>query len=169
MRAPACQRPAHVATSYSRRAKRLWLLSGSLTDSKQSVQDYNLILHQMANKGASLWFGTRASGQYPAPTAVVGNSDTDSVFELSSIIKDTRFDLDDQLIDSSAYRRALASLIQAQASSNRFDGEVAAPLERWMAMSEASGASHGDNTGVELATETRAGIDPRQMSLRGSK
>jgi hypothetical protein len=68
----------------------------------------------MANKGLSLWRGNHSSGQHRAPTAVVGISDADSVFELSSIITDTRFDFDDQVLQSKAYQRAMIYLGQVQ-------------------------------------------------------
>ncbi|KAF3265396.1 GTP-binding protein Rho1 [Orbilia oligospora] len=93
--------------------------SESLTKIEQSMQDYNKILKHMADKGISLWRGAHSSGGFPVPTAIVGNNETDSVFELSSIITDTRFDFDDQVIDSKAYRRALVNLRQAQAYSGQ--------------------------------------------------
>ncbi|KAJ9602906.1 hypothetical protein H2200_012686 [Cladophialophora chaetospira] len=93
--------------------------SESLTKLEQSMQDYNIVLQHMAGKGLSLWRGIHSSGQYQTPTTIVGNSETDSVFELSSIITDTRFDFDDQVINSKAYRRALGNLRQAQIDPNR--------------------------------------------------
>ncbi|KAK6519735.1 GTP-binding protein Rho1, variant 2 [Arthrobotrys conoides] len=88
------------------------------------MQDYNIILKQMANKSISLWRGARSSSGYQVPTAIVGNSDKDSVFEISSIITDTRFDFDDQIINSKAYRRALVNLQQAQGYLEQLDNEL---------------------------------------------
>lgn len=75
----------------------------------------------MANKGLSLWQGNRPTGENRAPRAIVSSGEADSVFELSSIITDTRFDFDDLVIDSKAYRRALMNLRRAQSRASHSD------------------------------------------------
>jgi hypothetical protein len=88
--------------------------SESMSDVKQSIQDYNIILQQMANKGISLWRGSHAVGQQRSPpTTIIGLNEADSVFEMSSIITDTRFDFDSEVMNSKAYQKAMVYLRQA--------------------------------------------------------
>jgi len=109
----------------------------SLTEVKQSIQDYNIILQQMANKGLSLWRGNQSPGQqHTPPAAIVGNGDTDSVFELSSIITGTRFDFDYQVLDSRAYRSTMMylkhtqQLKEAGATNDEYEQRGKQPAER---------------------------------------
>ncbi|KAF3933020.1 hypothetical protein ABW20_dc0105758 [Dactylellina cionopaga] len=122
--------------------------SESLTKIEQSMQDYNIILQQMAGKGISLWRGAHSSGQFHVPTAIIGNSEVDSVFELSSIITDTRFDFDDQVVSSKAYRRALASLKQAQNDPGQLDNNLNGPQQ----MPDTFGGIETNNFDEEVAS-----------------
>ncbi len=120
------------------------------------MQDYNVILQHMAEKGLSLWRGVHSSGQYQVPTAIVGNSEADSVFELSSIVTDTRFDFDDQVINSKAYRRALGNLRQAQSHPGELDNNSDSPERALHDLRESrTNSGHGDE-----ATSAKGGFSP---------
>ncbi|RVD85469.1 uncharacterized protein DFL_003790 [Arthrobotrys flagrans] len=130
--------------------------SESLTKIEQSMQDYNIILQHMADRSLSLWRRAHTSEDFRVPIAIVGNSEADSVFELSSIITDTRFDFDDQVINSKAYRRALANLRQAQNYSRQLDINLNESQQTLDAF-EGSGA---DNIDDEVASPKTEIISP---------
>jgi hypothetical protein len=73
------------------------------------VQDSHIILQQIARRARSLWQESQHGDSAQGPPEIICG-DRDSVFELSSIITDTRFDFDDEILNSRAYRQALANL-----------------------------------------------------------
>lgn len=73
------------------------------------MQENHNILKQIASRARSLWQESQHGDPAQRPPEVVCG-EQDSVFELSSIITDTRFDFDDEILDSRAYRRALANI-----------------------------------------------------------
>jgi hypothetical protein len=87
--------------------------SDSIADLRQSAQDNNELLQRIAGRARSLWQDSQHDGREARhfPEAVVGSGD--SVFELSSIISDTRFDFDNEILGSGPYRQAIAHLRNA--------------------------------------------------------
>ncbi|ERF72070.1 hypothetical protein EPUS_04988 [Endocarpon pusillum Z07020] len=81
----------------------------SISDLKKAVQENHNILKQIASRARSLWQESQHGDPAQRPPEVVCG-EQDSVFELSSIITDTRFDFDDEILDSRAYRRALTNI-----------------------------------------------------------
>ena len=81
--------------------------SDSIADLRQSAQDNNELLQRIAGRARSLWQDSQHDGREARhfPEAVVGSGD--SVFELSSIIPDTQFDFDNEILGSGSYRQAI--------------------------------------------------------------
>ena len=73
------------------------------------MQENHNILKQIASRARSLWQESQHGDPAQRPPEVVCG-EQDSVFELSSIITDTCFDFDDEILNSRAYRRALANI-----------------------------------------------------------
>jgi hypothetical protein len=80
--------------------------SQSVSELKQSVQNSQAILERIANRARSLWQESQHSSSIPESIY----ESSDSVFEISSVTTNTKFDFDNDLLQSGTYQRALSNL-----------------------------------------------------------
>lgn len=74
------------------------------------VRQNHDLLQRIAARGRSFFLDSLHDGEVTSEPKVVCRVDGESIFEMSSIVDDTHFDFDEEIINTARYRRALASL-----------------------------------------------------------
>jgi hypothetical protein len=118
----------------------------------------NAILQRIAKRARSLWQQSQHSTESRhAPESGLGSEE--SVFDLSSIITDTRFDFDEEVVSSTAYRRALTNLRHAYGTGNAesTDPNEPACVDPIISSDDSSSGS----LGVDLVQENQT--EPREL------